>query len=42
MLQRMQAEVSELLRLGMSEDSDYTALVVKFIRSQHLAINFFL
>ena len=33
MLQRMQAQVSELLRLRMSEDRHHSALVVKFVSS---------
>ena len=37
MLQRMQAEIGQLLRLRMGEDGDDSALVMKFIES-HLAI----
>jgi hypothetical protein len=37
MLQRMKAQVSELLRLGVSEDRHYTALIVEFVRNQHFA-----
>ena len=37
MLQRMQAEVSQLLRLRVREDRDHAALVVKFVGSLHLA-----
>ena len=33
MLQSVQAQVSQLLRLGMSEDRHHTALVVKFVES---------
>ena len=31
MLQRMQPQVSQLLRLGMGEDRHHAALVVKFV-----------
>src|SRR5208283_2536988 len=37
MLQRMQAQVGELLRFGMSEDRHDPTLVMEFIRNQHLA-----
>ena len=40
MLQRMQAEVSELLRLRMGVDGHHPAFVVKFVGSQHLALSF--
>ena len=33
MLQRMQPQVSQLLRLGMGEDRHHAALIVKFVRN---------
>ena len=39
MLQRVQPQVSQLLRLRMGEDRHHTALVMKFVGSQHLALS---
>ena len=39
MLQRVQAQVSELLRLRVRIDRHHPALFAKFVGSQHLAIS---
>src|SRR5262249_31368173 len=36
MLQRVQAQVSKLLRLGMAIDRYHTTLIAKFVGNQHL------
>jgi hypothetical protein len=38
MLQRVQAQVSQLLSLWVSEDRHHSALVMKFIGTVHLAL----
>ena len=35
MLERVQAEVGELLRLGMGVDGDHATFVAKFVGSRH-------
>src|ERR1700688_3517807 len=40
MLQGMQTEVRQFLRLRMREDRHHTALVMKFVGNQHLALSF--
>jgi hypothetical protein len=37
MLQSMQAEIGKFLRLGMGENRNHTAFIVKFVRNLHLA-----
>src|ERR1019366_324200 len=39
MLQSMQAEIDELLRLGMGVDGDHAALIAKFVGRKHLALS---
>ena len=39
MLQRMQAEVGKLLRLGVGVDCHHTALFAKFVDRKHLALS---
>jgi hypothetical protein len=40
MLESVQPEVSEFLRLRMGKDRHHPALVVEFVGNQHLAISF--
>src|SRR5208337_3239385 len=37
MLERVQPEISKLLRLGMGVDGDHATFIAKFVGNQHLA-----